>query len=82
MEHIRNNQTVFANILILSASEKCLLTCLVQVLFFKEHLATNKTRSTVPYESDKGIKSEYFLKPTFIWNMLAASKPWDKNDFK
>ena len=31
MEHIRNNQAVFANILILSASENVLLTCLVHV---------------------------------------------------
>ena len=79
MEHIRNNQAVFANILILSVSEKCLLTCLVQALFFIEHLATNKTRLTVLYESDNGIELDCFLKLTYMWlfigHMLAAGKP-------
>ena len=79
MEHIRNNQAVFANIFILSVSEKCLLTCLLQVLFCIEHLATNKTRSTVLYESDNGVELDYFLKLTYIWlfirHMLAAGKP-------
>ena len=78
MEHIRNNQAVVANILILSVSEYCLLTCLVQVLFFIVHLATNKTRSTVLYESDNGIELDYFLKQTYMWlfirHMLAAGK--------
>ena len=80
MEHIRNNQAVFANILILSVSEKCLHTCLVQILFFIEHLATNKTRSTVLYESDNRVELDYFLKLTYMWlfigHMLAAGKPW------
>ena len=57
----------------------CLLTCLVQVLFFIEHLATNKTRSTVLYESDNGVELDYFPKRTymglFIVHMLAAGKP-------
>ena len=80
MEPIRNNQAVFANILILSVSEKCLLTCFVQVLFFIEHLATNKlTRSTVLHESDNGVELDYFLKLTYMWlfigHMLAAGKP-------
>ena len=79
MEHIRKNQAVFATILILSVSEKCLLTCLVQVLFFVEHLATNKTRSTVLHESNNGVELDYFLKLTYMWlfigHMLAAGKP-------
>ena len=79
MEYIRNNQAVLANILILSVSEKCLLACLVQVLFFIEHLATIKTRSTVLYESVNGVELDYFLKPTFMWlfirHMLASGKP-------
>ena len=79
MEHIRNNQAVFANILILSVSEKCLPTCLVQVLLFIEHLETNKTGSTVLFESDKGVELDYFLKLTYMWlfirHMLAAGKP-------
>ena len=78
MEHIRNNQAVFANIFILSVSEKCLLTCLVQVLFFVEHLATTKMRSTVLYENDNGIEIDHFLKLTYMWlfigHMLAAGK--------
>ena len=61
MEYVRNNQAVLANILILSVSEKCLLACLVQVLFFIQHLATIKTRSTVLYESDNGVELAYFL---------------------
>ena len=79
MERIRNNQAFFANILILSVSEKCLLTCLVQVLLFIEHLATKKTRSAVLYESDNGVELDYFLKLTYMWlfigHMLAAGKP-------
>ena len=63
-EYIRNNQAVLAIILILSVSEKCLLACLVQVLFFIEHLATIKTRSIVLNESDNGAKLDSFLKPT------------------
>ena len=78
-EYIRNNQAILANILILSVSEKCLLACLVQVLFFIEHLATIKTRSTVLYESDNGVELDSFLKPTYMWlfirHMLAAGKP-------
>ena len=79
MEYIRNNQAVLANILILSVSEKCLLACLVQVLFFIEHLATIKTRSTVLYESDKWVELDSFLNPTYMWlfirHMLTAGKP-------
>ena len=79
MEYIRNNQAVLANILILSVSEKCLLACLVQVLFFMEHLATTKTRSTVLYESDNVVELDSFLKPTYMWlfmrHMLATGKP-------
>ena len=79
IEHIRNNQSVFANILILSVSEKCLHICLVQVLFFIEHLATNKTRSTMLYERDNRIELNSFLKPTYMWlfigHVLAAGKP-------
>ena len=79
MEHIRNNQVVLANILILSVPEKCLLACLAQVLFLIEHLATIKTRSTVLYESDNGVELDPFLKPTYLWlfirHTLAASKP-------
>ena len=78
MEYIRNNQAVLAKILILSVSEKCLLACLVQVLFLIEHLATIKTRSTVLYESDNGVELDSFLKPTYMWlfirHMLAAGK--------
>ena len=78
MEHIRNKQAVLANILILSVSEKCLLACLTQVLFFIEHLATIKTRSTVLYESDNGVELDSFLKQTYMWlfnrHMLAAGK--------
>ena len=66
MEYIRNKQ-------------KCLLTCLEQVLFFIEHLATNKTSSTVLYESDNRVELDYFLKLTYMWlfigHMLAAGKP-------
>ena len=79
MEYIRNNQAVLANILLLSVSEKCLLACLVQVLFFIEHLATIKTRSTVINESDNGVELDYFLKLIYMWlfirHMLAAGKP-------
>ena len=88
MEHIRNNQVDFANILILSVSEKCLLTSLVQVLFFIEHLAINKTRSTVLNESDNGVEIDYFLKLTYMWlfikHMLAlvSHVGLDKNGFK
>ena len=56
MEYIRNYQAVLAYTLIFSVLEKCLLACLVQVLFFIEHLATIKTRSTVLYESDNGVE--------------------------
>ena len=79
MEYIRNNQAVLANILVLSVSEKCLLACLVQVLFFIEYLATIKTRSTVLYESDNGVELDSFLKPTYMWlfirHMLTTGKP-------
>ena len=82
MEYIRNNHNlaVSANILILSVSEKRLRACLVQVLFFIEHLATIKTRPTVLCESDNGVELDSFLKPTYMWlfirHMLAAGKPW------
>ena len=79
IEYIRNNEAVLANILILSVSEKCLLVCIVQVLFFIEHLATIKKRSTVLYESDNRVELDSFLKPTYMWlfmrHMLAAGKP-------
>ena len=63
---------VFANILILSGSEKCLLTCFMQILFFFEHLAT----TSVLYESDNGVKSDFFSQTIYMWlfigHMLAA----------
>ena len=77
MEHIRNNQAVFANILILSVSEKCLLTCLVQVLLFLEHLATTKTRSIVLYESDNGVKIRLFSQTNiYVAIYLAYAGSW------
>ena len=89
MEYIRNNQAVLANILILSVSEKCLFACLVQVLFFIEHLATIKTRSTVLYESDNGVELDFFFSNQHIcgyilgicWQLVSHDS-LDKNGFK